>query len=524
VARSLFALTLAVVGPAAAADPLVIPVTPDLLLSESPGRVPYTAADRLARGHDFRARGELTYALGEYDEAVRLAPGLAAARAGRAAVWLARRDMPRAAAEADEAVRLDPAVADAHRVRAAVHYDAGRWADALRAADDFLRLAPRDGRGYRGRAEVRAELGDRWGAVADFERALRLTPADADLWARYGVELNRLGEPDEAVAAFTRAAAGRPGNVQHLYYRAETEVARNRPADALRDLDVVVEMCRAAAPAAPAPPKPTADAPKPEPPAEPVRLAAWIYQRTTSPPATPAGPSRTSVPPPVEVQAVRAKAYHQLGDAGRSLAHLDDAIGRAAAGSPVAVWAHWGRAAARFNRGEFAAAGADLDEVVRRSPDDSLGWAARAVARAEQGRLREALADMAAADALPAKPGFGIMRGRVLALAGRHAEAAAAYRNFAEGEPRNPAGWLLAGEAEVWAGEFSAADRHLTAALWKMAPRPAPPGLFLLRAVARAMRGEWRAAVADLGWAARMIGPAATGGGWPRCRVNAPGW
>jgi len=96
---------------------------------------------------------------------------------------------------------------------------------------------------------------------------------------------------------------------------------------------------------------------------------------------------------------------------------------RALALDPVSVLPHMNIGIIDNLNARYAAGDAAFTVVVERDPRFTRGWGFRAFTRALMGRYDEALADMDVAEALLRIPIVSVVRGVVLALAGRTAEA-----------------------------------------------------------------------------------------------------
>jgi tetratricopeptide (TPR) repeat protein len=134
------------------------------------------AISLMQRGAAHHETGELDRAIADYDEAVRLDPGLALAYYRRGNVHRDKRDLDRAIADLDEAIRLEPGLTLAYHHRGLAYRDKGDFGRALDDFDAAVRLDPKFAAAYHQRAGLREDRGDRAGADADFAEAARLDP------------------------------------------------------------------------------------------------------------------------------------------------------------------------------------------------------------------------------------------------------------------------------------------------------------------------------------------------------------
>ncbi|SDR73228.1 tetratricopeptide repeat protein [Opitutus sp. GAS368] len=155
--------------------------------------------------------GRPAEASNQYEEALRLQPNYAEAHNNLGNALLAGGRLEEAAVHYAEAVRLKPGFAEAHSNLANVRLEQGRGAEALREGEEAVRLDPN----Y---AEARYNLGNALAqarrlpaALGQYEEALRLKPDYADVANNLGNVRAELGRLPEAIAAYERALELDPG-------------------------------------------------------------------------------------------------------------------------------------------------------------------------------------------------------------------------------------------------------------------------------------------------------------------------
>ncbi|HUL57716.1 MAG TPA: hypothetical protein VLU43_00490 [Anaeromyxobacteraceae bacterium] len=422
----------------------------DRVLAARAGAVPAEAAAcHRARADALAAVGRQERALAAYEAALAAAPddpgallatasALAATRGDGAALAVDARLVARAEAGAEV-----PPVAEApSRFRLGLAAGAaGDAAAAVRHLERAVFLAPSDpraGAAWTALAEAHATRRDGAAALAAArrraDRALALglpeerrlaLEAGADLAMRFGDSGADAAEILDALLAVRAQAGGRPGDLAELARRAASALEKSGEERRAR-----VALARAGlSPSGP--------------------LAALA----AAPPAAPAVPPPAPEPAPVSPSEAEARAR---AAAERALATSDPGE-RAAAFVEYASWLSRGNAALSEIRTALELA-ADAD------PDSPDPWRARALIEAEAGEAVEAArahlsvairaeGEEAAASALEAA--------RLFAGAGRHAEAARAYRAAQHARPGSAPPGLAAAEEALAAEDPGAAADHL---------------------------------------------------------------
>ncbi len=378
---------------------------------------PLGALGAAATGAQRLARGDPEGALRAFELALERDPALPTAWAGRSEALLARGEPQGALRSAEGALERDPAQALAHVLRAEARYAGrrdrpGALADVARA----LALDPTSTRALALRADarldrdddgaVRAAPADGAAARRDAEEVLRRAPASPRahlVLALLELEAGRRREAEEHASS---AVAGDPALVEARLLRARLRLAAGRPGPALEDVAAV--LARA-----------------------PGRADALL----------------------LEAEALlRAERY----DEARGKA--DQILLARRSGEALLVR---GVSHLRGPRRYPDRARQDLDEALRADPELADAYFARAEALHEQGRFREALADLEEAARRVARARwFG--KADVLLLRGHcHYEARAwkaaldAYGAFLEERPPRDKTGLAATRMEECRGRLA---------------------------------------------------------------------
>lgn len=153
------------------------------------------------RGAAFRRQGDLTHAMDDYDQAVRLSDTNSRAFHNRAVLYGEQRRYDLALADLDKAIALDPSYANAWNARC--------WTKVL--------------------------VGDLTEAVGDCTESLKLHAADAVTLASRALAYLKQKRPDQAIADYDAALKIAPHSASSLFGRG---VAKRMKGDASGDGDI----------------------------------------------------------------------------------------------------------------------------------------------------------------------------------------------------------------------------------------------------------------------------------------------
>lgn len=162
-------------------------------------------------------RQNLTDAIADYSEAIRLDPQHAAAYASRGLAYARQGAHDRTIADIDMALQLDPNVFGERayrlfRARGLASFRVGAFNRAIADHTQEIRLAPRFADGHLHRAAAHMAKKDLDRALADFTEAIRIEPYRPDGYIGRGSIYLARGEADRALAEFDEAIRRSPGN------------------------------------------------------------------------------------------------------------------------------------------------------------------------------------------------------------------------------------------------------------------------------------------------------------------------
>jgi lipoprotein NlpI len=162
------------------------------------------------RGNGWDDKGEYDNALKDFDECIRLEPGIAGYYCTRGVVWAHKKEYDKAIKDYDEAIRLDPKDALAFNNRGNVWLNKKEYDKAIKDYDEAIRLDPKDALAISNRSVSLSIV--RKPAVAGFQQVLELQGNKGE-YAVYAVILGHFAarqEKDEKAAAkFLKDSAGK---------------------------------------------------------------------------------------------------------------------------------------------------------------------------------------------------------------------------------------------------------------------------------------------------------------------------
>lgn len=428
-------------------------------------------------------------AAADFDEALRLQPGIEPAKSLRAKLPAAAAADPldpgralqregrheEAAAFYGGVLARRPKDADALRLRAEAHRCMGRYDLALADHDALVRLFPGSAEALCNRVEIRRHAWDFDGGLADADRALELEPASASAWVGRAECLRSLGRYEESVRAATRAAELEPGWSWPLIVRAKALRQNGELAAALAD---------------------TALAERSGPDAYALGWRAEILRKLGKVEDALEAASKACAMQPNNAwfRALRGQIRCDLGQREKGLADLTHAArldprcscdydflgaeGPKVRSDRALDWVYAWRGGVHRAAGRLDRARADLDHAARLSPGCFWIAAWRGELLAAQGELKAGLAALRRAlKACPRYAQAAVWAGQALVAAGKPKEARPYFDAALAAEPDNVFGLIgravcleSAGRSEEAAGLMARAQALAPALFASVSP------------------------------------------------------
>ena len=169
------------------------------------------------QGVALQRAGRFPEAIGEYEQALRIAPedawlhynvGVALYQAGR---------VTEAIAHFEQALRFNPNLAEPHNSLGAILAEAGRIQEAIAHDEQAVRLAPDADVAHNNLATALMRLGKLPEAIEHYEQAVRLKPDNVEAQSNLGDALRRVGRMPEAIAHCEQALRLKPDLAEAHY-------------------------------------------------------------------------------------------------------------------------------------------------------------------------------------------------------------------------------------------------------------------------------------------------------------------
>lgn len=145
-------------------------------------------------------------------------------------------DLSGAIADYTEVVRIDPSDDVACNNRGLARYDLGDRPGALADFSQAIAINPRNIRAFCNRGLLYGEMGDRLRAIEDYTSAIEINPNDTLAYFYRGLARTRLHNRLGAIADYTTVIRLNPTDASAYFYRGIAYAKVGRRMDALRDL------------------------------------------------------------------------------------------------------------------------------------------------------------------------------------------------------------------------------------------------------------------------------------------------
>ena len=221
------------------------------IIRKNPGVTEKLGLAYFLRGNAYQAKRDYERALADYDESLRLVPGIAPVVARRGLAYARKGDYDRAIADLEQYLRQGGNEPEATEILVMVYNNHGlgyeRKQDYDSAIQDFskaLALNPDFLEAIRNRGTCEAKKGNFDQAIQDFEHALQMSPNDPNatdgLFISYNaraVKLAEVGDYSRAIEDSNKALKLRPDDPGVLVARGAFELEQHDYDHALQDFD-----------------------------------------------------------------------------------------------------------------------------------------------------------------------------------------------------------------------------------------------------------------------------------------------
>ena len=211
--------------------------TTTIMVGEMPPAVAYHN-----RGYDKAINGDLTGAIDDCTEAIRLNPKNARAYLNRGLTKADSDDRNSAINDYTEAIRLNPKYSLAYHNRGLAKANSGDLPGAIADYTETLRLDPQNTQAYLNRGIAKANSGDHGGAIADYTEVLHLNPKNIYAYNGRGWAKANSGDLAGAFADYAEAIRLDPKNAQIHFNRAVAKANSGDLAGAIADYTEVISL------------------------------------------------------------------------------------------------------------------------------------------------------------------------------------------------------------------------------------------------------------------------------------------
>ena len=132
------------------------------------------------RGGAYQTQGDLSHAMADFNESMRIDPTYPSAYSNRGNTWYRRGDFARAIADYNQAIQLDPKYGHAYVNRGSAWGTRGDLDRAIADYNQAIRLDPKDTKAYYNRGIAWEKKRSLQAALADFKMHSQLAPSDLD--------------------------------------------------------------------------------------------------------------------------------------------------------------------------------------------------------------------------------------------------------------------------------------------------------------------------------------------------------
>ena len=187
-------------------------------------------------------RGELTSAIEDFDEAVKLKPDSVDAwfYSGIARVRIGRHE--EAIKKFDEVIKLDADFVAAWFHRGSAKMELKRYEGAIADYDEAIKLDGGFARAWLNRGLAKIELKRYEDALTDHDKAIKLDADDAIAWHCRGSVKMKLGRYEDAIADYDEAIKLDGGLAVSWHYRGSAKMKLGRYKDAIADYDEAIKL------------------------------------------------------------------------------------------------------------------------------------------------------------------------------------------------------------------------------------------------------------------------------------------
>lgn len=347
---------------------------------------------RIARASAFIQKRQPEAALSDYAKAIELDPKSTYAYIGRAHVYSARRDFVRAIADYDQALLIHPDNVIAYVERGLAYISKGDPDRAMADCDRAVEISPQTGGGQLCRGRVYFAKGNRERALAELDQTTPIRPKENFYYFRAD-SFSQLGELDRAIADYDRVIELNPQSRTAYGCRGVVYAQKGDYDRAIADYDQVIRLLH-----------------------QDQGISGGRQTRIQGQDGDPistsvAGESIALASGDGPVLRARGVAYYAKGDLDRAIADYDEAIRL----NPKDKDAISSRGNAYRAKGDFDRSLADYDQLVQLDARDARAYFHRARVYWQSASFAKSLADLDQSIQLNPKDAYPVLWREIVA-------------------------------------------------------------------------------------------------------------
>ena len=199
-----------------------------------------TAEEYFNRGNFFRKQGNLTQAVSDYTNAIRVNSRHAKAYYNRGNVYVKQGDLAQAIADYTKAVEINPDYSEAYYNRANTYEKQGNVAQAISDYTKAIKINPKYAAAYCNRGNVYQSQGNLRQALSDYNKAIEINPNFAGFYANRGNVYQSQGNLQQAINDYNKALGENPNDNASLYNRGLAYYGIEQYGKSLEDYTVAI--------------------------------------------------------------------------------------------------------------------------------------------------------------------------------------------------------------------------------------------------------------------------------------------
>jgi tetratricopeptide (TPR) repeat protein len=189
-----------------------------------------------------RIHGDLTGALSDVNEAIKIDPDNTAAYSLRGLVRILQTKEKGGLADINKAIKLAPNDSTLYLARGTIRNDYLRDDKGIEDVNKSIKLNPNKSDSYAVRGSIRTEMGDIRGGMSDFDKAIKLNPNNYLIYSQRGSYRCLKGEIKRGIADLTKAIQLNNKSSSTYFLRGTNQIMWGDAKEGIADLSKVIQL------------------------------------------------------------------------------------------------------------------------------------------------------------------------------------------------------------------------------------------------------------------------------------------